>query len=96
MRSSEKSLIHKSWRNDITWSEPILKALALAFAFAAWGLTLDLYQHMVTETKLCTLTGCNIRAYQRTTVRPVVFEVRLVFLASTTQVRSYLLPCVPG
>ena len=53
MRSSVKSLIHKSWRNDITWSEPILKALALAFAFAAWGLTLDLYQHMVTENKVC-------------------------------------------
>lgn len=49
MRSSVKSLIHKSSRNDITWSEPILRALALAFAFAAWGLTLDLYQHTVTE-----------------------------------------------
>ena len=46
MRSSVKSLIHKSWRNDITWSEAILKALALAFAFAVWGLTLDLYRKL--------------------------------------------------
>ena len=53
MRSSVKSLIHKSWRNDITWSEHILRALALAFAFAACGLTVDLYQHMVTENKVC-------------------------------------------
>ena len=56
MRSSVKSLIHKSWSNDITWAEPILKALALAFAFAAWGVTLNLYQHMLPETKVCILS----------------------------------------
>ena len=43
MRNSVKSLIHKSWRNDITWAEPILKVLVLVFAFAACGLGLDLY-----------------------------------------------------
>lgn len=48
MRSSVKSLFHKSSRNDITWTGSILMALALAFAFAAWTLTLHLYQRTVT------------------------------------------------
>lgn len=52
MRSSVKSLIHKSSRNAITWAEPILKVLVLVFAFAAWGLRLDFCQHMVTENKV--------------------------------------------
>ena len=43
MRSSVKSLVHKLRRNDITWSEPILKALAVAFA--AWGLGLDAWTY---------------------------------------------------
>ena len=42
MRSSVKSLIHKSSRNAITWAEPILKVLVLVFAFAAWGWGLSL------------------------------------------------------
>ena len=51
MRSSVKSLIHKSSRNAITWAEPILKVLVLVFAFAAWGLRFEawLNQHIVSS-----------------------------------------------